>query len=393
LLMTKKFKNLLIRSALVLLLTPLTGMAQDSTFISKHPAINEIWKIPHKTAWQLWMWPHRTFVMEITKERPVNYDTAYIRSFQRKLVVTLPVSTRFLQFTLVDFKSGNKLNFAPNLEYDLGISISSRWSCFIVNSGVKLFNNGIDTRGETKCKDYQLNLYGRKFTTDIFVQSYKGFYIKNSRSYESYNGEKPFEIRSDIQAINLGVSSYYIFNHKRFSYKNSFTFVEQQKKSAGSLLFGIYYTYFEAKGDPSLVTDPFRSNFDTLSFINRGHVNNFGLNLGYIYTLVFLKKCYATVSLVQGIGGVQMQYQRDDNSTYHQLIGAAGKLNARVAVGYDQGKYFVGTMGMIDYFLFRKRSNSTFDYSFGKAMLFVGYRFSILKKESKMLKRLKLIGY
>lgn len=363
--------------------------AQNHSSGKKH-TIKTSEDIPHKTVWQKLMWVHRSAVLKITKERPVKYDTAYIRSYYKRLVITIPLSTRFLDFSLIDFKSGNKLKFAPNFQYNLGISISSRWASFIVNTGVKSFND--DIKGKTRSKDIQVNLYGRKFTTDIFVQNYSGYYIKNSKSYNNYVSDQQYTIRNDVNAYHIGVNSYYIVNHKKFSYGNSFAFVEQQKKSAGSLLLGVYYSYLEANGSPSLVTDPFRSNFDSLAFIRNGQTHNFGLNIGYIYTFVF-KKFYVTTSLVDGIGGEQVVYKRDDNSTYHKFAVGSEKLNVRLGLGYDFGRYFIGTMGMFDYFFSRGKLNPTFDYSFGKFMLYAGYRFSILKKERKLLHELKLIDY
>ena len=108
---------------------------------------------------------------------------------------------------------------------------------------------------------------------------------------------------------------------------------------------------------------------------------------------VFLKKFYATASLVQGIGGTQIVYVLEDNTKYNKLSGGAGKLNVRLALGYDKGKYFIGTMSMFDYYLFRGNENSTLDYNFGKFMIYVGYRFSTIKAEKKILKHFKLINY
>ena len=371
----------------------INGKAQDSSLVKRSSKVKTVWDIPHKTFREKWMWPHRSFAFKIIRERKVRYDTAYIRTYYKRLVITLPISNRFLRFSLLDLEKGNKLSFAPNLQYNLGLCVSSRWATFIINSRVKVYGGDSDTKGETRYRDYQLSLYGRKFTTDMFVQYYSGFYIKNSNKYENYVSEKPYAIRADINAINIGFSSYYIVNHRRFSYGNSFGFVEQQKKSAGSVLLGIYYSYFDVNSSPSLVTEPFRSSFDSLSFIRNGHSQDFGLSLGYIYTLVFLKKCYTTVSLVQGFGGRQVVYEREDSTSYAKLIPGTGKLHVRFGLGYDQGRYFVGTMGMFDYFMFGGRANSTLNYSHGKFMVYVGYRFSILKTERKFLRKLKLIDY
>jgi uncharacterized protein DUF4421 len=295
-----KIKNLVMLFLLEMIVFSLNSNAQDTSSIKKHKPIKTILDIPHKTLWQKWMWIHRSVVFEITRDRPVKCDTTYIKFYNKKLVITLPVSTRFLKFRLIDSKSGNKLIFVPNIQYDLGISISSRWASFIINTGVKLFSNNINTKGKTIYKDYQLNLYGRKVTTDMFVQYYSGFYIKNSQSYPNYVSNKPYAIRPDVNALNIEASSYYIVNNKRFSYRNTFGFTEQQKKSAGSVLVGLYYSYFGANGSPSLVTPPFRSSFDPSSYIQNGHTQNIGLNLGYIYTLVFFKKCYATAVTPSG---------------------------------------------------------------------------------------------
>lgn len=375
-----------------LLFSWLNNYAQEP-LVKKSDGVKTIWDIPHKTFREKWMWPHRSLAFKIIKERKVRHDTAYIRSYYKKLVVTLPISNRFLRFSLQDLESGNKLNFAPNLQFNLGLCISSRWATFIINSRVKVYSGDSDLKGETKYRDYQLNLYGRKFTTDMFVQYYSGFYIKNSKNYEAYVSEKPYALRADVSAFNMGVSSYYIVNHRRFSYGNSFGFVEQQKKSAGSILLGVYYSYFDVTSSPALVTEPFRKYFDSLSFLQSGHSHNFGVNLGYIYTLVFLKKCYTTVSLVQGFGGKQVVYTREDSTSTKHLVAGTGKLHVRFGLGYNQGRYFVGTMGMFDYFMFGDRASSALSYSHGKFMVYVGYRFSILKAERKFLRKLKLVDY
>ena len=288
--MNCKMKFLVTVIMLVVNITSLRIYSQDSSKPKRSSTVKTIYDIPHKTVFEKLMWIHRCVAFKVTKDRVINYDTNYIRSYYKRLVVTVPISNRFLQFSLLDTKSGNKLEFAPNPEYNLGLSISSRWASFIVNSRVKIYGADADVKGKTNYQDYQLNLYGRKFTTDMFVQYYNGFFIRNSKSFTDYTNEQPYQLRSDVYAIHLGVSSYYVVNNKHFSYGNSFAFVEQQKKSAGSLLLGIYYSYFTATGSPSIVSDPFRASFDTLSLIKSAQTNNFGLNIGYIYTLVFLKR-------------------------------------------------------------------------------------------------------
>jgi hypothetical protein len=374
---------------ILLLSSALISLSQEK----KSKGVKTPMDIPHKTLREKWMWPHRTFALISFRERRVNYDTAFVKSYYKRFVITVPVSARFLKFSIFDQRTGRQLIYVPNLQYNLGISISSRWASFVINSGVKVFKGDENIKGKTTYQDYQLHIYGRKIITDLVAQYYKGFYIKNSESYETYKSEQPYSIRSDVAALNLSANTMYVVNHKKYSYGNSFAFVEQQRKSAGSLLIGVYYTYFSASGNPTLIDEPFKGSFDSLSLIKRGYTHNLGINIGYIYTLVIKKRIYATVLVAQGIGGEQSEYTRNDDSKYHQFSIGAGKFNACLSLRYDNGRTFIGTMGTIDYFLFKGKANSTFDYSFGKAMVYIGYRFSFVKSEKKLLKKLKLTEY
>ncbi len=370
----------------------LISFAQDTIKIE---TIKSIKDIPHKTVWQKWMWIHRSVAFNIIKERPVFYDTTYIKSYKKSLVITLPLSTRFLDFTLTDWKTKNHLDYYPNIEYDLGLSINSHWASFLVNTGVKVLNRDNEIFGKTQYKDYQFNLYGKKITTDAFFQDYKGFYIVNSKSYSGYTSDKLFAIRPDVRAVSLGLNSYYIFNYKKFSYRNSFAFIETQKKGAGSLLVGGYFSVFGASSDTTLVPFPFRANFDSSAYIKAGSNFTIGSNIGYIQTFVFFKKtCYITFSLVQGLGTEQTTYTRDDNSIYKSATNLSSKINVRLAYGFNAGKFYAGTMLMADTYLFSSvKSETKFNYGVGKGRVFCGYRFSYQKAERKLLRKLNLIDY
>src|ERR1700689_4954612 len=108
-----KAKVLHITFFILFIILSIRSNAQDAAPIAKHKPPKTIWDIPHKTAWEKWMWIHRTAVFYITKERKVSYDTNYVKSYYKRFVITIPVSTRFLQFTLIDGKTGSKLTFSP----------------------------------------------------------------------------------------------------------------------------------------------------------------------------------------------------------------------------------------------------------------------------------------
>lgn len=385
-------KCLYLALLLCILFIPEISCAQDTV---KFETIRSVKDIPHATLKQKWMWPHRSIAFLFMKERLPYYDTSYYSSYKGKLVVTIPISTRFINFELKDGLSSNFLRFEPNSQYDVGISINSKFASFLLNSGVTLFNKDEATKGKTSYQDYQFNLYGKRSTIDIALQTYQGFYIQNSGKYENFRNTQtqPYEMRRDVFVYALSLNHYYIFNYKKFSYRSSFAFTENQKKSVGSFLCGGYLSLFAIKADSSLVSTSFAQYFNNSSGIKNGSVFNFGINLGYIYTLVIKKRIHATLSLVQGIGTDKTNVTMKDDSKREGTYRFASKQNLRIALGYDSGKFFAGTMGLFDFYYFDDTDRSIFNYAYGKFRIFAGYRFSVENRQKRFLQKLNLIDY
>jgi hypothetical protein len=172
-----------------------------------------------------------------------------------------------------------------------------------------------------------------------------------------------------------------------------FAFAEVQKKSAGSFLLGTYFFLFNVTSDSSLVGSPFRPLFDSLSYLRSSTLQTYGLNIGYIHTFIFLKRFYTTISLVQGLGLEQTLYNSESGKSFSSPLRGAAKINCRFALGYNLGRFYIGTMGIVDYFYFSSKTNTTFNFNMGKLCAFVGYRFYFLKTEKKILRKLSLIDW
>ena len=83
--------------------------------------------------------------------------------------------------------------------------------------------------------DYELGLrsYGKRFGYDIAYQdahNFKGWHEGQGVRYEITTAEDMFRLRT------LNVNTYYVFNHRRFSYPAAFTHSYIQQRSAGSFL-------------------------------------------------------------------------------------------------------------------------------------------------------------
>lgn len=142
-----------------------------------------------------------------------------------------------------------------------------------------------------------------------------------------------------------------------------------------------------------MVGFPFRPLFDSLSFIKNATVQTYGINIGYIHTFIFWKRFYTTISLVQGLGLEQTLYKNTEAVSFSSPLKGAAKINCRYAFGYNLGRFYIGTMGILDYLFFTSKSNTTFNFNTGKITAFIGYRFYFVKKERQILRALNLIDY
>lgn len=129
----------------------------------------------------------------------------------------------------------------PNNPPNIGLGFSMNNTIVNVSYG-QGFNFMRDKeKGKTKALDLQIHNYGKKFTFDVFIQRYRGFYAED----ESGN---VLALYPDLKIRQYGAYGQYIFNNKKFSYRAAFNQNEKQLKSAGSFLIGggVYFSKIES---------------------------------------------------------------------------------------------------------------------------------------------------
>ena len=127
-------------------------------------------------------------------------------------------------------------------------------------------NNDNDIYGKTRRFDLSTHIYGRKMIFDLAMQWYKGYYLANPENIVAgWQQGDPYPSREDIKVFTFGASGWYVFNHRKFSYRAAFTFNERQLKSAGSPVLGGGFSWYFVNADSSLVSDVYVNEFDSIS--------------------------------------------------------------------------------------------------------------------------------
>lgn len=276
-----------------------------------------------------------------------DHDTNYIESYKSQLTARLYASRKYTDLKIRDTDNDVTLNYKPNDRINLGFGLS--YNAFTLNIGINFpfVNHDNDKYGKTDYLDLQSHLLFRKLAAEVYLSTFKGYYLSNPDEalYGNREGASgTYPQRRDIFTIDLGATAYYIFNHNYFSYRAAFNQDERQKKSAGSFLAGpaVFTTYFQ--GDSSMI--PY--NIESPDFIDgvkikRSRYAKFAVSAGYAYNFVAWERIFLMASFIGGPGaGYSKVFTEDDDNEGIQKWGFSFIYTFRAAAGYNGKKLFVG---------------------------------------------------
>jgi Domain of unknown function (DUF4421) len=341
--------------------------------------------------------PHRKFVHQLYKERAPYYDTSFYQSLKHQTVVSLPLIYKSQDIRLEEAGANSPLRnliYKPNDNYLIGLMFSNRFATFVLNTGITIKQAGYSQKGKTKKHlDFNFNFYGKRLITDTYYKNYQGFYIKNSSDFigNSIVNNSRYLLKPNLRLYAFGLSSSYIFNYKRFSYRGSFTFTEIQKKSCGTGILGLFYTYLDLTDSSGLAPSPFETYFNEITKSKRITFQTAGINIGYAHTFVIKKRLSLTGSIINGLGIDFTQQQLISSLSVQQKAAFIDKLNIRLSARYDAGRFFFGFFYIYENLIKNANSNLSITYSNTKMLVFTGIRLNSEKLERRFLKRMRLL--
>ena len=267
--------------------------------------------------------------------------TPYISSFRNQLILRTYFSRKFTGLSFEDRESSKSINYLPNTSLNFGVGFT--YHSFTLNLGLGLpFLNNRDEQGKTLYLDLQTNFHSRKWLINGYVQLYKGMYLQNTAEiFPMY--ALPFYLRPDILTKVFGISAIRSPNGHKHSIRASLVQDERQKKSAGSLLYGLEFYYVLANSDESPLI-PEEISIGPLSShasFTRTTLIKAGPSVGYVHTFVLSRKFFLMLSLTLNIGLGHHSYSQDKTSVRSHYDVYSGVFT-RAAIGYNSDNWFVG---------------------------------------------------
>ena len=258
--------------------------------------------------------------------------------------------------------------YAPNTRTYLGLGVYLFDIGLEFSFGLPESEEQIQEFGETDIFDFQSNIYAKRWGGDLAYQRYKGFFVQNT------NGRR----RPDLSLFNIHANLFYVFNHKKFSYRAVYNLSEYQKKSAGSFILSTYFSRFLVKGDSAILSPNQRASVEG-DFV-RGSFTTLAVMPGYAHTFIW-KNFYANLAVSAGPGHQWISYDPVGDvsaslSSFNLLV------NFRSALGYN-GERFFGGLSFFSQTLDAVIEEVEISSFSGNVKLFFGLRF----KEKGILKK------
>lgn len=256
----------------------------------------------------------------------------------------------------------DKLNYTPKNPISIGFGFA--YYPILIDIG---FNIKPKKKDQTQRFDFQADLMMYKNYFGFVLQRYQGFNVDNSKN-------ENFGFREDIISTTLNLSYDYAFNGNRMSIGSVLSGSQIQKKSAGSVLLGGFFMYFDMKADSSIIPTELEDQFGTLYGLSSSLNIGGGINIGYSYIFVLPHNFFVFSGVNPGIGLLYKELNDDSNSYKSENL-LVYKLNFKISVGYNGPKFYIVLTASDNISFTHITSVYKSSLNSGKGKLIFGYKF------------------
>jgi hypothetical protein len=299
-----------------------------------------------------------------------NHDTSYIKSYSEKISVKLVTINKYNYFRVRDRINKTSIKYIPVRDVSLGLGVAYKW--FALDMTIAL---GLENRSEfenTRSFDFQGSIFSSKQYITFTMQYYQAYKLNRIKGVDITLSED-LKRREDIRTINFGLQYMYAVNYTKFSIKAPFVQNEGQRKSAGSPIIGASFNMFVMSADSSIVPDEVSEYFEPDLHLVDLNILSASVSFGYMYTFVYKKRGFLTLSLIPGLNINAGDYYTDHRNFNSPSINL--KLNSLNAIGYNSRRFFTGFQFLADAYFTRLEKKLSAEIGHGKLSFFIGYRF------------------
>jgi len=299
-----------------------------------------------------------------------NHDTSYIKSYSEKISVKLVTINKYNYFRVRDRINKTSIKYTPVRDVSLGLGVAYKWFALDMT-----FSLGLNNKSEfenTRSFDFQGSMFSSKQYITFTIQYYQAYELNKIKGVDIILSED-VKRREDIRTINFGLQYMYAVNYTKFSIKAPFVQNEGQRKSAGSPIVGASFNMFVMNADSSIVSNEVSEYFEPALRLVDLSILSASVSFGYMYSFVYKKRLFLTLSLIPGLNINAGDYYTDDRIFNSPSINL--KLNSLNAIGYNSSRFFTGFQFLADAYFTHLEKKLSAEIGHGKLSFFIGYRF------------------
>ena len=314
------------------------------------------------------------FCFSLPRHSALAQDSPAIKDYSNNFIVRIYTLTKFNSLTIENPQVNRVLLLEPNGVTNLGIGFNYKKVGIGLTFGLPQSAESKRLYGSTRRFDLQGSIYGSKLGGDGYLQYYQGYYNANPNDFIDWPNEA-FPQLSDMQVLSLGVSGFYIFNSKKYSYRAAFVRDEMQKSGAGSFLLGTFVYYDDARTENGFIPQEFSDSAKAIIDLKEIRNLAIGISAGYAYNFISWEKLIIGVAVIPGFGyqRVQIRDLEDIEGIENQPV---GQVLIKASIGYDIGKLYFSSQGSVN---FRNISYKSYEFGLSTEQFRVvaGYRFGV----------------
>ena len=290
-----------------------------------------------------------------------DYDTTYIAPDRYNFTAMGQVTDHFQVFKLTGADEDGRsqsIYLKPASSLKAGPYLGWRWIFLGYTFDVTR------PRHLGRSTEFSLSVYSSMLGGDLVSLRNKGnFRLQRVSGFEGVSPREfsgtPF---SGLEANTTSLTTYYVANHRHFSYPAAFNQSTRQLKSCGSLMLGLGFSKQHVRFDytklPYQLTGP--DGAQTIAEGLKFHTIDYTyyyLSAGYAYNWVFAPNCLLGVSLMPSIGLRKMKGEKiRTDEVFMDLKNLSLDCTSRAGIVWNNSRWFAGTSIISHLYMYRKRA-------------------------------------
>lgn len=309
------------------------------------------------------------------------WDSAYYVRYKDRLIVSvfqsykgysMDISQLLTKDTLVQSK------IAYVAEANLIYGIELNYDKFNLSLGFKNPSTQTKQKGDTKYRNIALNIGGNRWILENSYRSYKGFYNKNTSSYDTtFKKTGIYDQYPNLNSESYKTKFLFFTNANKFSFKSGYSCNYKQLRTAFSFVLSANIHYNRVNSDSSFFPRPIRGYYDTHQSLHGLNVFAVSVYGGGSLNLVLWKAFFMNFTLIIGPEEQWRNYKYLDNNTPDRtLFYTSVSGDFRGSIGLNFKKFFVLLSATSD-FSWYNASQVTYLSKYGSVNFSLGYRFKV----------------